>query len=482
MKEAICLLAITAFAAHAQPLTDDELQPLREPIQRLRPSVEEGGLCALVAVRHDDVIFAAAVLNVGDEVISRFLVALDAKDQHILDTWEVDDLVPPKALPEYCAQKIELVNIAPAHIAVWVQGFDQHELITFESGKLKSQLIWGPRGKDKATFRLRKSVANGFLDLELKRGKEVEIYKWTGSEYARFGEGNPYLGGSWASSELPRQGDFTYGYDDAVDLAPETAWAEGKRGNGVGEQLLLNIDGAYRIEKLKLIPGCGFTAQLWLKNERIKKLKIIFDDNTEQIAELEDTRNPGEWKSITITHERPTATLKLEIADIYPGSAWQDGCISEVAIEPKLTPMNGELAKSSTFLGLSCKSDFATVTAAWKLTKKFEKGYLLLDEVNTRVGKSRLLQLHMDNDKRVVELGLEGCAGFAAVAASLPKDDLAARLCPLTMDEVRRTFGDPPVKKRLFHLEYPWGGGTLTLHAGGANASFVGDIKLSCPK
>lgn len=288
---------------------------------------------------------------------------------------------------------------------------------------------------------------------------------------------HPYLTTPTASSQLKDEGDFTYSPSDTIDRALETSWAEGDKGTGVGQWIQYQLDGAYRIEKLKLVPGCGFTPQLWLKNERIKKLKITLDGKIEQVAELEDARTPGEWRAIAIQHNDPVKLINLEIMEVYPGTTWKDGCISEVTVEPKLAPVTGELDKSSKFLGLTCKSDWAAIAAQWKVTGKPKTGYgAALDDVNQRLGKPNLLKLTIHDDKAFKWLALGNCNEVSAVSSSLGKDDLVTRLCGMKMEDVRKTFRDSPVKRRVYELAYPWGGGTLNVDG----TDTVNSVELDC--
>jgi hypothetical protein len=445
-----------ALCASAQPLTQEELSANKDALREQY----KGEPCGLTGFRDGDHLYIAADVPGFDRElpVDRVIAVVDAKTHKRLDAWS--DLLPDGSAT-VCHPSLDPVSLSPMRAAALLHG-EEEQLFLFDGNIISPQLNWKTQGKDKQTFRVRKAVANGLFDLELKQGKNVEVYRYNGYFYGQPDTLNPYIVKARASSELAQQGDFTYSALEAIDGAAETTWAEATKGTGVGETLELTLDGAYPVTKLKLIPGCGFTESLWLKNERIKKLKITFDDKAEQVAELEDTRKPSDWKMIALNHDKPTTSLKLEILDVYPGTAWKDGCISEVDIEAKPLPSTGELAKAATFLGATCKTNWAAVTALWKTTGKAAT-FHALEDVNKRLKKPDLLDLSMKDEMHLDSIGINKCEDVSALAGTLPKDDLAVRLCAMKFEDVRHAFGDPPEKKRSRYLQYPFAGGKLNI-------------------
>jgi hypothetical protein len=455
-------LALALFTA-AQPLTNEE----RSTLERALEGVSEltyHRACRVEGFHDGDSIYIVGASWDGEgPFFQRVAAVLDAKTGKRVAGWsDVNYVDPAPTRSLVCNQSFDAVSLSPTRTGAVLHAEDGDQLLIREGEKLESHLTWATRGKDKQTFRVRKSVGNGLFDVELKQGKSVEVYRWDGQAYGVPEALNPYIKQAKASSELPHQGDFTYSALEAIDGAPETTWAEATKGTGVGETLDLTLDGAYVLTKLKLVPGCGFTDDLWLKNERLKKVKITFDDKAEQVADLEDTRKPGEWKTIALTHDKPTASLKLEILDVYPGTAWKDGCISEVAVEARPLPSTGELAKAATFLGATCKTDWAAVQALWKTTAKSSTWNALRD-VNVRLKKPDLLLLGMKDETHLDSFSVNGCENAAVLAGMLPKEDLALRLCSMKFEDVRHAFGDPPEKKQNGVLQYPYSGGKLTI-------------------
>ena len=170
------------------------------------------------------------------------------------------------------------------------------------------------------------------------------------------------------SSESP---DF-YEWDKAFDGNIETAWVEGVDGNGNNEYIMTNVFKRYKkwyvnfdyqevIEKkginifLSVNNGYCKNENLFLKNNRVKRAKIVFydtpiavgqdstniDDNPmiiyEEEIELRDIMD--EQKFSFIIHARddnlfssPFIMIQLIILDVYPGTQYDNTAISEIKV------------------------------------------------------------------------------------------------------------------------------------------------------
>ena len=122
----------------------------------------------------------------------------------------------------------------------------------------------------------------------------------------------------------------------AVDGNEKTAWVEGVDDSGVGEWIS-NLDSFYLSEnmnyqKIKIFNGFGESEELWQKNNRVKKLKIIYPNNQEQIIELEDVFGYQIIDLPEIIKLKENGYVKLEIMDVYKGTDFDDTAISEVRL------------------------------------------------------------------------------------------------------------------------------------------------------
>lgn len=155
----------------------------------------------------------------------------------------------------------------------------------------------------------------------------------------------------------------------ANDNNVRTAWVEGKKGDGIGEKIYLNIIGrpADEFKAMKInffiINGYAENEKLFLLNNRIKKAKLTIYEakfdicggnyskrysnlmlNSSNIIMLKDTMEgqliPVEIKEIkSIKNNNNNSSYspylfiaELEILEIYKGSKFDDSCISEFRV------------------------------------------------------------------------------------------------------------------------------------------------------
>ncbi|MCK5459674.1 hypothetical protein KAI52_01000 [Candidatus Parcubacteria bacterium] len=122
----------------------------------------------------------------------------------------------------------------------------------------------------------------------------------------------------------------------AVDGDKKTAWVEGVVGSGIGEWIS-NLDSLYLSEsinyqKVKIFNGFGESEELWRKNNRVKKLKIIYPNNQEHIIDLEDIFGYQTIDLPEIIRLKENGYAKLEIMEVYKSTDFDDTAISEVRL------------------------------------------------------------------------------------------------------------------------------------------------------
>lgn len=180
-----------------------------------------------------------------------------------------------------------------------------------------------------------------------------------------------------------------YSREKAFDGDPSTAWVEGKKGDGLGEYIYCYIDSSdfwylkFQTDEsqvmnfnVSIVNGYAKNENLFYKNNRAKKIRItIYDmevlhylpDGTELddptyhgpvFRQINKIGHPAEIVSedfeLEDTMEMQTFNLqgrpqwinkygtsygllecfaKIEILDVYKGSAYDDTCISEIKID-----------------------------------------------------------------------------------------------------------------------------------------------------
>ena len=195
------------------------------------------------------------------------------------------------------------------------------------------------------------------------------------------------IGNSGCSSELQPGDPFEgiqgpYGVHNLFDNDPATAWVEGVKGYGEGEYFIMDLGYALP-EKLSIRNGYQKSESVFRKNSRVKSAKITLfvgfhiSGEVTEIAEIYKVKQAGNEIEVelkdkmgiqeialpydikTIFRERVDHTaefrnvyrdrldevkkyepenmtpfylhyfLKFEITEVYPGSSWDDTCISD---------------------------------------------------------------------------------------------------------------------------------------------------------
>jgi hypothetical protein len=176
-----------------------------------------------------------------------------------------------------------------------------------------------------------------------------------------------------ATSELEgndkEPGQGKYGVIRAFDKDYSTAWVEGKDGSGIHQSIYIVV--AEDRKTINLFNGYGKTPELYQKNNRVKKLKLSclvaispegyvsetsisyqtlayeedyflnlkdtfalqsfpFPFSSEQQNTFRDSCIKKFNNEFNYDIGRTDFILKMEIIEIYPGSQWDDTCISEV--------------------------------------------------------------------------------------------------------------------------------------------------------
>lgn len=187
-------------------------------------------------------------------------------------------------------------------------------------------------------------------------------WDWQWKDYK--GKINDY---SYTASSNLKSKSNAYTSDKAFDLDYHTAWVEGVKGDGINEWISLNFhslfESADQLEKEKealaddneapgdafiwkprltgivIIPGYGKSEELFRKNNHPKTLRaeIRFknEKNQEEILtyrlRVDDSLRPQFFQ----TDDRTLfgeCSLKLIIEEVYPGTHYDDTCISEIKL------------------------------------------------------------------------------------------------------------------------------------------------------
>jgi len=140
-----------------------------------------------------------------------------------------------------------------------------------------------------------------------------------------------------ASSTLAPQGENDYIVENLQNADPSVAWCEGVKGQGIGERVNAKIktfDSAH-IKSLVIVNGYAKDQATWKNNSRIKTLRLYADGKHLSDLHLSNIIKPQIIQlpeSIAIKGGHPL-DLSFEIAEVYPGSKFEDACITSVAFD-----------------------------------------------------------------------------------------------------------------------------------------------------
>lgn len=136
-----------------------------------------------------------------------------------------------------------------------------------------------------------------------------------------------------ASSHLPADRYGVYGPFAAIDGAYETAWVEGAEGPGLDEWIELSFPGPFELRAVALDVGFDKSADLFAKNNRVKRVTLVFDSGERTTVDLEDTR--GLQHVALVRAPGPnveTTSVRVIIDQVYPGTKYDDTCLAEIQV------------------------------------------------------------------------------------------------------------------------------------------------------
>lgn len=137
-----------------------------------------------------------------------------------------------------------------------------------------------------------------------------------------------------ASSVLPPADDQTYEAAQVKSLWAEGAWSEGVPGNGVGEWLEIKPTVPKPLHAVDLSPGYFKTEELFQANARPKKIQVLLNDEHRVVAELRDAKDSQ--RILIRDYAKPVKKIRLTFQEVWPGTKFEDLCVSSVKLEVKL--------------------------------------------------------------------------------------------------------------------------------------------------
>jgi hypothetical protein len=126
------------------------------------------------------------------------------------------------------------------------------------------------------------------------------------------------------------------------DLKNETAWVAGKNG-GLNESVTLTLNKPSHVSEIGIVPGYAKSKTLYFTNNRVEELEVVVNGNHVVKAALPDEYiglGPYGYKGYDLidlgNYAGDTRTITLTVRKVYPGSKYNDTCISEVLLRKRL--------------------------------------------------------------------------------------------------------------------------------------------------
>jgi len=135
------------------------------------------------------------------------------------------------------------------------------------------------------------------------------------------------------SSVLPPQAGNRYDVRSLTDFNTATAWCEGVAGPGVGEAVTLRYEFAAPVQAIRIRNGYGKSDRAYSRNGRIRDVRISVSSETDgALREMTHRLLDHSWEQVIALPwqvDRP-ARITLTILSVYPGTHYQDTCITEL--------------------------------------------------------------------------------------------------------------------------------------------------------
>ena len=145
-----------------------------------------------------------------------------------------------------------------------------------------------------------------------------------------------------ASSTLAAQGKHNY---DVVNIKGDptrevpSPWVEGVEGDGIGENITLNVKRPLPLYGILIQPGYYDydNKEPWLKNNRVAQLEITLNDEHTFTESIPDEHFERPYLIRVRDYTKPVNKIKMVIKGVYRGTQFRDTCISLVELRAPLS-------------------------------------------------------------------------------------------------------------------------------------------------
>ena len=121
------------------------------------------------------------------------------------------------------------------------------------------------------------------------------------------------------SSVLAPQYGFTYNPVNLTDGRLDTAWVEGKPGDGIGEWIVIVPAAGKRVRGFEILNGYHKNSDIFRKNNRVKALEVILPNGHRETITLADQAGPQRF---TFSSALSAEWVQLRIQSAYSGTKY----------------------------------------------------------------------------------------------------------------------------------------------------------------
>lgn len=112
------------------------------------------------------------------------------------------------------------------------------------------------------------------------------------------------------------------------DKKDDTSWQEGVSGYGINESVSFSFDDLHKVKYIAFKLGNWKNDKYYYGNAKPKTINLVFGDYSGQVTFTGERK--VEW--VEVSPSVNADSMRLELKDVYPGTSWEDTCISEVTV------------------------------------------------------------------------------------------------------------------------------------------------------
>ena len=131
--------------------------------------------------------------------------------------------------------------------------------------------------------------------------------------------------GYCATSVLAPQAGNSYGPDALRQQGPGNAWCEGRAGDGIGETVVFRMDPRKTFSRIWIENGYSKSPTTFARNGRPRQVEIRTSDGLVESLELADS---AEVSAVDLSRDVEASWISVTIRSVYPGSKYNDTCVS----------------------------------------------------------------------------------------------------------------------------------------------------------